>query len=209
MESLAGNAFPCVEADPSGSQTFGRVLLKSPRYRSEFLILPADPVQGVESSVLQQEAANPLWVFAWQSRHNVEGVLHGSLPAEAIGLTVNSSGSRTQDQFHIHVDCVSNAVQRQLLNIPIRKGAWTPITNLAGDGAYIATQLGAGDLATTNIMAIVASQLPTGTSLGEASVAVVGVGKGDNASAFNVLVRFDNRAAEDLLDHTCASVPVH
>ena len=51
---------------------------------------------------------------AWQAREYVSGALHEVLPRDDIGLAINSLRGRSQDQLHIHIDCIRPDVRAAL-----------------------------------------------------------------------------------------------
>jgi CDP-diacylglycerol pyrophosphatase len=180
------------------------VVLKSPPYRSEFLVTPAIHIKGIESADVLKPDAALLWQAAWGTRTLVERVLGHSLPASAVGLVVNSPGSRTQDQLHIHVDCVSRTAQRVLEEfLPRATDAWQNLPETIAGTRYVVRLLGSPNLATANPFDLLMSALPHDKAIARASLAVVGVGSEHDASDFLILASFTDKPAESLLDHLC------
>ena len=55
--------------------------------------------------------APPVFAVAWGGdRPLVEERLHRALPREAVGLAINSKWARSQEQLHVHVDCLAISV---------------------------------------------------------------------------------------------------
>ncbi len=204
LKQTTGITFPCTDVELPSTGNNGTVVLKSPRYPTEFLVTPATHVEGVESAELSQPVAAHLWQDAWDSRSLVEDKLGRTLPASGVGLVVNSAGSRTQDQFHIHIDCVAASVTKALAEF-VRDGRsdWQELDQPLAGNRYMARLLTGADLAADNPTALVAAALPQGKSLRKASIAVVGVGEGHQSDGFVVLASFTDKAAEPLLDHHC------
>ena len=98
-ESLAQ---PCEKVDLAG----GYAVLKDIVGNTQFLLIPTTRVSGIESpQVLAPDAPN-YWQDAWQARHYVDERARRQLPRDAIGLAINSIYARSQNQLHIHVDCM-------------------------------------------------------------------------------------------------------
>ena len=67
------------------------------------------------------------WNAAWQARHFVDERAHRTMPRETISLAINSASGRTQNQLHIHIDCVRLDVQAALREHAGAIGtAWAP-----------------------------------------------------------------------------------
>lgn len=108
------------------------VLYKDAIGTSHYLVIPARPVTGVDDGkAWDGTGANP-WAFGWEARGIVGQSLGKAVPDDMLGLAVNSQASRSQDQLHIHLDCIS-AAARAFVN-----GASGPIgtdwTSLRFDG---------------------------------------------------------------------------
>ncbi|AGW94735.1 MULTISPECIES: CDP-diacylglycerol diphosphatase [Cupriavidus] len=101
----------CAQVDRSR----GLVLYKDAIGVSHYLVIPAHPVTGVEDGKAWDGAgANP-WAFGWEARGIVGQALGKAVPDDMLGLAINSRSSRSQDQLHIHLDCIS-AAARALVN---------------------------------------------------------------------------------------------
>lgn len=101
-------------------------VLKDIEGPAQYLLIPTDRIQGVESSVLLKEGTTNFWQAAWQARSLVRERVGYPLPEDAIGLEINSASRRSQQQLHIHVDCISPSVVSQLAKHGEAKpGVWT------------------------------------------------------------------------------------
>lgn len=114
----------CAQVD----QSRGLVLYKDAIGKSHYLVIPARTVTGVDDAKAWDGAgANP-WAFGWAARGIVGQSLGKAVPDDMLGLAINSRTSRSQDQLHIHLDCISTAA-RALVNGaagPIGTG-WTAL----------------------------------------------------------------------------------
>lgn len=85
----------------------GYVLYKDMIGASHYLVIPDQPVSGVDDPRVWNDPARNAWAFGWQARDVVGKALGRPLPDTLLGLAINARASRTQDQLHIHLDCVS------------------------------------------------------------------------------------------------------
>jgi CDP-diacylglycerol pyrophosphatase len=92
----------CARVDLQG----GYVVLKDRVGIAQYLLIPTARITGIESPVLWQGDGPNYWQQAWASRSFVDATLGVALGREDVGLVVNSRYGRTQDQLHIHIDCM-------------------------------------------------------------------------------------------------------
>src|SRR5690349_9295382 len=101
---------PCALVDLDG----GYAVLKDLVGDTQFLVIPTARVTGIESpQILAADAPNYL-ADAWRARSFVEQRAGRALPRDWMSLSVNSPAARSQDQLHIHVDCVRADVRQAL-----------------------------------------------------------------------------------------------
>ena len=101
---------PCAQVELQDGGARGFAILKDLRGETQFLLIPTARISGIESPlVLAPDAAN-YFADAWEARSYVNDALHKTLPPDDISLAINSAESRSQDQLHIHVDCVRSDV---------------------------------------------------------------------------------------------------
>lgn len=72
----------------------------------QFLLIPTARVTGIESPELLAPDAPNYFAAAWRARSFVDERAGFGLPRDWVSLAINSEDARTQDQLHIHVDCV-------------------------------------------------------------------------------------------------------
>lgn len=105
----------------------GLVLYKDYVGASHYLVIPDHAVSGVEDARVWTGTRANGWAFGWEERQIVAKAVGKPLPDTLIGLAVNSRGSRSQDQLHIHLDCISGAAQK-FLNQSGISPAWGEFT---------------------------------------------------------------------------------
>ena len=121
-----------------------------------------------------------------------------------MALAVNASGTRTQDHFHIIIDCVRQGLTTALNNTSNISDQWSPFpTRLRGDSYWVRSLAGT-DLSGVNIASLLAASPPAANvPLDEATVAIVGATLANGSDGFYLLANWENSSAERLLDHEC------
>ena len=207
-EEQHGDPKPCAEVDLAG----GFAVLKDIAGASQFLLIPTTEVGGIEDPSLLAPLARNYFAEAWRARGFVEKALGHAMPRDMLSLAINSASGRTQDQFHIHIDCiradVRDALLRERPNIGWR---WTSLkTPLAGH-RYRAMRVTGPTLFGHNPFKLLAWGVPGARAdMGQHTLVVVGMVFGGRAPGFVIL---DDRAdkahgdwasGEELQDHSCA-----
>ena len=127
-------------------------------------------------------------------------------------MAINSVFSRSQNQLHIHVDCVRSDVRRILAENEAAIGAtWARLpVNLAGQWWKV-RRLAGEDLGDRNPFALLVRGDPgAARRMSRETLAVIGATFSDGSPGFYLLsdhedlVHNDAGFAEGLLDHGCA-----
>ncbi len=202
----SGSPNPCVYVNTKA----GYVLLKDKSGASQYLLIPAMRVSGIESPSLLSAQSPNYFAYAWNNRQLVSKALKRDLPDDDVGLAVNSARARTQDQFHIHIDCVSPYIKHQLANTAEQiSGAWASVN---WDGrSYHVVRMREDQFSMTNLLRMVAEGIPgAATDMAGETIFVTAYSSQAEPRALYVVERHidtsstDHWEAEDLLDHTCA-----
>ena len=124
------------------------------------------------------------------------------MPRGVVGLAVNPPGSRSQDQLHIHLECMSAEVVSALDEVSGRLGAdWTQVH--IGGATFAARRL-AGEHLEQNPFEILARDIP-GTRRTPADYTLLLAGRQFPDGPGFALLAGTERAAELLLDSSCAA----
>ncbi|MDQ0393120.1 CDP-diacylglycerol diphosphatase [Labrys monachus] len=200
-----GVSFPCLDVKTGKPGAEDYAVIRAPQFRTEVLVVPVDAIAGIEDPALLTTSSAHLWEAAWAARHFVADALGRDLPRNAVGLAVNSVAARSQDQFHIHVDCLDGAVQRAVIAGKARIGdTWRRFPLPLGGAGYWARSIASADLKGVNVAALLFKGLPAGRgTMDRMSVAVVGMTMRDGRDGFLLLAHDGSRTAEALLDHSC------
>lgn len=200
MQKFVGLPAPCLKVD----RERGIAVLRAPYDTTRIIVVPTRKIEGVESPLLLRADAPNLWSYAWNNREHVSTAANRPLSWADIGMAVNSRRGRSQDQLHIHVDCVDARLKRALRAHPPRSDGWSEIDLPWGD-RYRAKRIGAKDL-DRNIFKMVAEETPGAKGrMGQQSLAVVGYEAPSGEKAFVVLASGGYGHAEELLDHQCVA----
>jgi len=206
-----GDPAPCAAVDLREGDARGYVVLKDIVGATQYLVIPTARVPGIESPVLLAPGAPNYFADAWRERGYTERAAGHPLPRGTISLAVNSAFGRSQNQLHIHIDCIGGdvkaALQRQLAAIGDR---WTPLPEPLVGHRYLAMGVLGDALDGTNPFALLADSVPGArTAMGEQTLVIVGAEFAGGRPGFVMLtdrVNFatgDRASGEELQDHGC------
>ena len=200
---------PCALVRFKDGDAHGYAVLKDQTGKAQHLLMPTAKITGIEDSQLLQPDAANYFVEAWQERHFVSDRLGHPVDDRHLSVAVNSMYGRSQDQLHLHIDCVDETVSAALrkTNSGPRLGK---AVRLKGR-LYRVHWLTQGQLETTNPFKWLASAMPGARGdMGAWTLAVIGGADRNGRPGFYLLTdRADPAAgdpgsAEDLQDHDCA-----
>jgi CDP-diacylglycerol pyrophosphatase len=188
----------------------GYVVLKDINGATQFLLMPTARIGGIESpEVLAPDAPN-YWDQAWRARTLTEQRAGKPLPRETLSLTVNSSSGRSQNQLHIHIDCVRPDVRDALAALRDAIAArWVDFPVPLVGQHWRAFRVNGENLGTVNPFRLLASGEPA-VDMARHTLAVVGMTWENQEPGFVLLdgtvdLAAGNRgSAEILQDHDCA-----
>jgi CDP-diacylglycerol pyrophosphatase len=206
-KAITGIPAPCLAVN----RREGYAVVPDPKGRTQVLLVPTTRVGGIESpQILAPDAVN-YWQAAWDARRWVERRAHRPIPRDKIGMAINSMVSRSQDQLHIHVDCVRPDVRQALAENESAIGnAWTPLPVRLAGRQFKARRLAGEDLGQRNPFEMLARGDPAARRrMALQTLAVIGATFPDGSPGFYLLsdhadfLRGDTGFAEGLLDHRC------
>jgi CDP-diacylglycerol pyrophosphatase len=208
-----GDPKPCAEVDLKDGVDHGYAVLKDLNGPTQYLLIPTAQVVGIESPELQAPGATNYFAAAWQARRFVEKALGHDLPADNVGLAVNSVLARSQSQLHIHIDCVRAEVRGTLARLRASIGdAWAPLSEPVGGHPYWAMRVMGPTLDGHDPFKLLADGIPQAReSMKMRTLVVVGMQFDGGAPGFVLLtdrvnpLRFDFAAGARLEDHACGA----
>ena len=209
---------PCVAVDLAAGEAAGTAVLKDRNGASQYLLIPTARITGIESPLLLAADAPNYFAAAWRAGALVGDRLHRALPRGDLALAVNSAFGRSQDQLHIHVDCIRPDVRAALdAAEPGIDDQWRPLSVPLAGHRYRAIRLPGATLADADPFRILARSLPD-PSRDMAGHTLVLVGDTRNGQPDFILldgqastlarllwpsIRLGSGAGEQLQDHAC------
>lgn len=148
-----GNPAACIEVNVSKGVDSGFLVLKDsdPLKPYEYLLIPTQPITGIESKKVLEAGASNYFEDAWAARSYLITLLKAPLAWDMVGLAVNSAEDRSQDQLHIHIDCIRWDIRT---NLRSREDAlsnrWSELKLPAPDHPYMIMKLETDSLAESN-----------------------------------------------------------
>lgn len=119
-----GSPAPCMSVNIASGIENGFVVLKDMKGDSHFLVIPTRKIQGIEDSTLASTATTNYWQEAYQNLSYVDHALGRQLPSGALAIGVNSVYARSQEQLHLHMDCLNPDVYQWLKTAKFPGSLW-------------------------------------------------------------------------------------
>ena len=200
---------PCESVDLDGGDAEGVAILKDLVGVAQMLAIPTRRITGIEDPQMLAPDAPPVFAVAWSAKALVEGRLGRTLPREAVGLAINSKWARSQDQLHVHVDCVAVPVMKALAEYASALDSqWRAMTVPLHGRVYFARRVDSVDLRDVAPLKLLADGLEGARAqMGAYSLAAIGAtidGKPGFALIADQFSLEGGGHAEDLQDHDCA-----
>jgi len=197
-------AEPCERVYLADSRTgnSGYAVLADRKGGAHYLLIPTQTMAGIDSRELLDPDAPNYFAEAWHARDLIAGYVGHAVARTAIGLAVNTARSRSQDQFHIHIECLRQDVFESL-----RAAAghltetWSPV-NVAGS-TYDGLRIIGDGLDGSNPFELLATLKPDARHhMGDYTLVVAGM-QFSSGPGFVVLTG-TGPTGELLLDSSCA-----
>ena len=208
-----GVGFPCSEVSIGDGLERGFAVLRAPSSATHIIVVPTTRISGIESPALLKKNAPNYWEAAWDARRFVEEGAPIRLPRDKIGMAINSEASRSQDQLHIHVACISPKVAQFLRrNHAEIHETWVLLRPSLLGHRFAAMKVKSENLAHVDPFKLLARGLPSGkVSMGNQTLAVIGATFADGRTGFYLFTNDPSAlpgnilGAEALLDDKCAN----
>jgi CDP-diacylglycerol pyrophosphatase len=214
-QQSSGNPSPCLKVDLGSGEDRGFAVVKNPFERSAIVVVPTAKIIGLEDPALLAPGARNYWADAWRQRDLVEASLGRPVARDWTAMAANSARGRSQDQLHIHVDCVSADVRRTLTRNQARLGrGWTALSFGSVQKQYLVRKVVGKNLDGINPVKLLADEVPeAGANMAEQTLVVVGAVFQDGRHGFYLLnhqadaKNYDGGSGAELLDHSCGIGP--
>jgi CDP-diacylglycerol pyrophosphatase len=198
------NPAPCVSLHMlgDGPDAPGFAVLPDRKGGAHYLLIPTRSISGIESPDVRDPSAPNYFDAAWEARGVLNAAATRELRRAEVGVAVNSVHSRSQDQLHLHIECLGralyNAIQTNADQIGYR---WSAIK--INGWHYQAIRVMGTGLGAQNPFEILAGQLPGAKdAMGDYTLLVAGANFGDGPG-FVLLAGVGVPGAERLLDSRC------
>ncbi len=206
-ETAHENPAPCAAVSLSG----GSAVLKDIVGNTQFLLIPTAKVTGMEDPAITAPDAPDYWGAAWAVRPMVEARAGHALPRDAVSLAINAVSGRTQNQLHIHVDCLRPDIRATLAaELPSIGAAWSPLPGGLAGHAYRAMRVNQADLAGVYPFRLLHDDPAAAADMAHQTLVAVGAQFADGQAGFVLLadqadlLHGDVGSGEELQDHSCA-----
>ena len=200
---------PCERIDLAHGEDQGIALLKDRVGIAQFLAIPTRRVTGIEDPFALDPAAPDYFAFAWAARDALAARLGRAPRREDVSIAINSAFARSQDQFHLHLDCLDKDVAATLAgDLGGLDEVWRPMAEPLKGRVYWARRVLSDDLSGVRPLALLADGVPDAKAhmAGESLIAIGATFAGK--PGFVLLADHAELAAgghaEDLQDHDCA-----
>jgi CDP-diacylglycerol pyrophosphatase len=187
------------DSDPDSP---GYAVLADRKGGAHFLLIPTQTMAGIESSELLDPDTPNYFAEAWHARDLITKYVGHTVPRTAVGLAINTAHSRSQDQFHVHIECLRQDVYESLHASTEKIGdVWAPL--LVAGSTYEAQRIMGEGLDGASPFEMLASLSPdVRHHMGDYTVVVAGM-QFKNGPGF-VILTGTGPTGELLLDSTCA-----
>lgn len=187
---------------PDGIESAGYAVLADRKGGAHYLLIPTQTMAGIESSELLDPDAPNYFAEAWHARDLITRFVGHAVPRTAVGLAVNTAHARTQDQFHIHIECLRQDVADSLHTAAEHIGTvWAPV--MVAGSTYQAQRVMGDGLDSANPFELLTALNPqVRHHMGDYTVVVAGM-QFAGGPGF-VILTGTGPTGELLLDATCS-----
>jgi CDP-diacylglycerol pyrophosphatase len=210
-EQQHGDPKPCAAVDLANGAARGFAILKDLKGATQFLLIPTRRVGGIESPSLLSPHAVNYFADAWAARTFTEKAAGRTMPRDTLSLAINSEFGRTQNQLHIHIDCIRRDVRDILRSESAHIGGrWTLLTRPLAGHHYRALRVMGPALDGHDPFVLLALGIPGArAAMGRYTLVVAGMRFGGRPGFIILedhanLARGDRGSGEELQDHACA-----
>jgi CDP-diacylglycerol pyrophosphatase len=202
---------PCAKVSVAGGEAHGFVLLKDRDGVAQYLLMPSARITGIEDPAILAPGATNYFARAWDEREAVARKLGRRMDRTQLSVAVNSIYGRSQDQLHLHIDCVDKSVAFDLRRFAVKHDdAWDKREITLHGHLYWTRWIDEDRLASVNPFELLAGTFPGARQqMGGWTIALVGATGPVGEPGFYLLAdrvdlaKGDRASAEELQDHAC------
>jgi CDP-diacylglycerol pyrophosphatase len=212
------NPAPCDSVNLAHGEADGFAILKDATGNTQYLIIPTAKITGIESPAILAPDAINYFSEAWTGTDLVDRRIGHTLPRTDFAIAINSVSGRSQNQLHIHIDCIQVAAKSALQQLgPEIRTTWQALSVKLSGHEYRAMWLPGIQLGQRNPFRLLASSLSDpAQEMARHSLVLVGAERygqagfillDGKAPAFAVAlspwVKLGFGSGEELEDHGC------
>jgi CDP-diacylglycerol pyrophosphatase len=205
-ETKFGHAAPCAVVDLAK----GFAILKDIVGKTQYLLIPTTRITGIESPAVLTPATPNYFAEAWNQIGLVDARLGRTLPRQDLSLAINAVAGRTQDQLHIHIDCIRADVRDALARHAKAVGkTWAPFSEPLAGATYKAIRIDGTTLAADPFELLADDEPGARAAMGAHTLVLAGETFAGGVPGFILLDNHADPAAGDmgngeaLQDHSC------
>lgn len=199
-EREQGNPAPCKQVNFAQ----GYVIFKDRNGPLQYLLLPVERINGVESPQLLEPETPNFLAIAWRERQLLSQKYQNLVPDSAISLAINSRYGRTQDQLHIHMSCLKPSVRQKLNTLPLTSTEWQTVQ--LENNHYLLRILTEEQLNQQSAFLRMAKEIPdAGSEMARYGIALAKMQDGRLAlmASKASIITLNRGSSEELQDHEC------
>ncbi len=202
-QDTLGHPFPCLAVAPTGASPRTAVL-RAPGLRTHVILVPTARVPGIEDPRLRHAPWGALWSDALQARRFVTEGAGFPVPAAAVALAVNADVTRSQDQLHIHAECLRPALLAAVRAERRTLGPdWRPLPRPFAGDRFLARLTSAAEIAHANLFTSIAQAPGFGGDLSGVTALVVAADPREEGPLIALASETRRRTVESLFDENC------
>lgn len=147
---------PCAKVD----QKQGYALYKAMKGSAHYLLLPLQPISGIESEQLFSRSAADYLALAWHERQIIAKAFGSPMSDNVLAVTINSVIGRSQNQLHVHLSCLHSDIRARLQqwSLTAADNSWQPVRLRHHD--YLARVLSTQQMEQENLLKRIAREIP-------------------------------------------------
>jgi|SRR5476651_74718 len=205
-EQQQNSPAPCLRVDLQD----GYVLLKDLKGPLHDLFMPVARVSGIEDPGLTNGTLPDYFTRAWGQREVLSEELKKPIPDTVLSLAINSSHGRSQNQMHVHMECLRPDVYKTLTKqTATLTDHWQPLGAKLVGHDYIARTLKPDEVGVQNPIKLLSQyvQQQDGSMNNYAlAMTMLPDGRAVLLSAHVNLLQLDFASAEEIQDPQCKVV---
>jgi CDP-diacylglycerol pyrophosphatase len=201
-----GSPLPCSRVDLKG----GYAILKDIVGHTQYLLIPTARLTGIESPALLAPNARNYFADAWNQIGFVRARAEEDLPRQDLSLAINSVYGRSQQQLHIHMDCIRADVRDALARHAATIGtSWAPFPEPLVGQPYRAIRITGMSLERQDPFKLLAGEAGAAADMGRHTLVLAGETFAGGEPGFILLdgvadiAKGNMGSGEYLQDHNC------